>query len=278
MAEASRSGAGSTEGPIKWDPRLANQPLRQTTLGGGLMGTTGRRILLIGMVLVVLVVIGNALNRGDDPAGSPTTDPEASSTIAAVREAETNAGVAGVQIEVNGEAVTLYGTVATTEDLTVAEAVARSVVGLDMEIDNQLVAENAVDSVAGAPGAAGSEDIILQNRLSTLLARDPIIFESASAEIAAGSIPSLDILAAELAAIPDVAVLVAGHTDSDGEEDANLALSQARAEAVLSYLVTTGIDANRLTAQGFGEASPIADNVSQEGKALNRRIEILVQT
>jgi outer membrane protein OmpA-like peptidoglycan-associated protein len=242
------------------------------------MGTNGRRIVLIGTVLVLLVVVGNVLNRGDDPSGSPTTDPLASNTIAAVREAETNAGVAGVQIEVNGDIVTLYGTVATTEDLTVAEAVARSVVGLDMEIDNQLVAENAVDTEAGVPGAATSEDITLQNRLSTLLVRNPIIFGSASAEIAAESIPSLDVLATELAAIPDVAVLIAGHTDSDGEEDANLALSQARAEAVLGHLVTAGIDAGRLTAQGFGEALPIADNVSQEGKAVNRRIEILVQT
>jgi len=242
------------------------------------MGTTGRRIVLIGMVLVALVVLGNVLNRGDDPSGSPTTDPQASSTIAAVREAETNAGVAGVQIEVNGDTVTLYGTVAATEDLTVAEAVARSVVGLDMQIDNQLDAENAVDTAGGAPGAATSEDITLQNRLSTLLVRNPIIFESASAEIAAESIPSLDVLAGELAAIPDVSVLIAGYTDSDGEEDANLALSQARAEAVLGYLVTTGIDADRLTAQGFGEEFPVTDNVSQEGKALNRRIEILVQT
>jgi outer membrane protein OmpA-like peptidoglycan-associated protein len=168
--------------------------------------------------------------------------------------------------------------VVTTEDVTVAEAVARSVVGLDMEIDNQLVAEDAADTANGAPGAASNEDILLQNRLSTLLARDPIIFESASADIAAESIPSLEVLATELAAIPDVSVLVAGYTDSDGEEEANLALSQARADAVVSYLVTTGIEPGRLTAQGFGEASPIADNVSQEGKALNRRIEILVQT
>ena len=236
-----------------------------------------RRIILVGLVIAALVVLGNVIGRGDEPAEEPAVDSAASEVIAAVREAEANAGIGGVQIEVDGNTVTLYGTVATTEDMAVAEAVALSVVGIDMRVENQLTAENAVDPENPGPGATTADDIALQNRLSTLLARNPIIFESASSTLAADSIPALDLLANELSLVPGVAVLVAGHTDSDGEEDANLALSQARAESVLAYLVSVGIDGNRLSAQGFGEAFPIADNVSQEGKALNRRIEILVQ-
>jgi OOP family OmpA-OmpF porin len=236
-----------------------------------------RRIVIIAAVVVGLVLLSNAFGRGDDPVDEPVTDSEASETIAAVRDAETNAGVGGVQIEVSGDTVTLYGTVATTAELAVAEAVARSVVGVDMKIDNQLTAEDAVDGATAGPPSATGDDIALQNRLSSVLARNPIIFESASSTIAADSAPALEVLAVELSNVPAVAVLIAGHTDSDGEEAANLTLSQARAEAVLAYLVGVGIDANRLSAQGFGETFPISDNVSQEGKALNRRIEVLVQ-
>ena len=277
MAEPTRSGVSYVDRPIQWDPRLANRPRLQPAGGGLPGGPMTRRIIVIGLVVVGLVVLGNVIGRGDQPAEEPAVDSTASEVIAAVREAEANAGVGGVQIEVAGNTVTLYGTVATTADLEVAEAVARSVVGIDMQIDNQLTAEDAVDPENPGLGDATAEDIALQNRLSTLLARNPIIFESASSTLAADSIPALDLLANELSLVPGVAVVISGHTDSDGEEDANLALSQARAESVLAYLVTVGIDGNRLSAQGFGEAFPIADNVSQEGKALNRRIEILVQ-
>ena len=236
-----------------------------------------RRIVIIAAVVVGLVLLSNAFGRGDDPVDEPVTDSEASETIAAVRDAETNAGVGGVQIEVSGDTVTLYGTVASTVDLMVAEAVARSVIGLDMNIDNQLTAEDAIDGENAGPAAASSTDLALQNRLSSALARDSIIFESASSTIAADSIPALDSLAAELELVPAVAVLIAGHTDSDGEEAANLTLSQARADAVLAYLVSVGIDGSRLSALGYGELFPISGNVSQEGKALNRRIEVLIQ-
>jgi outer membrane protein OmpA-like peptidoglycan-associated protein len=237
-----------------------------------------RRLIAVALVVVALAVVGNLIRGNDDGAEQPLTDPAASQTIGDVREAMTNAGVGGVQIEVDGDTLTLYGTVATSAELSVAEAVGRSVVGDEMKIDNQLTAEDSVDPASVGPAAATADELALQNRLSSLLARNPIVFESASSVIAAESIPSLDILVEELAVLPaDVSLLIAGHTDSDGEEEANLALSQARADAVLAYLVAAGIDGNRLTAQGFGETSPIADNATQEGKAANRRIEMLVQ-
>jgi outer membrane protein OmpA-like peptidoglycan-associated protein len=76
---------------------------------------------------------------------------------------------------------------------------------------------------------------------------------------------------------PDSKITVAGYTDSQGGEAYNLELSQHRADAVRSFLVSHGVAPDRITAQGFGPAQPVADNASPEGRADNRRVEIVVQ-
>jgi len=76
---------------------------------------------------------------------------------------------------------------------------------------------------------------------------------------------------------PTSKIVVEGHTDSQGTESYNLDLSQSRAQAVRDYLVTRGIAADRISSQGFGATRPIADNKSAEGRANNRRVEIVVQ-
>jgi outer membrane protein OmpA-like peptidoglycan-associated protein len=72
-------------------------------------------------------------------------------------------------------------------------------------------------------------------------------------------------------------MVVEGHTDSQGGSAFNQDLSQHRAEAVRDYLVSRGIAADRITAQGFGPTRAVADNGSSEGRANNRRVEIVVQ-
>jgi outer membrane protein OmpA-like peptidoglycan-associated protein len=76
---------------------------------------------------------------------------------------------------------------------------------------------------------------------------------------------------------PDSKIIVAGYTDSQGGQAYNMDLSQHRAEAVRSFLVSHGVAADRITAQGFGPSQPVADNASPEGRADNRRVEIVVQ-
>jgi outer membrane protein OmpA-like peptidoglycan-associated protein len=71
-------------------------------------------------------------------------------------------------------------------------------------------------------------------------------------------------------------VLIEGHTDGSGSANANQVLSQRRAEAVKNALVEEGVDAGRLSAAGVGEDRPVADNASDEGRARNRRVEIIV--
>jgi outer membrane protein OmpA-like peptidoglycan-associated protein len=87
----------------------------------------------------------------------------------------------------------------------------------------------------------------------------------------------LDEAVETLRAEPDVDVLIVGHTDSVGSESYNLRLSERRARAVRDYLVRKGISAARLRVKGMGEAEPVASNDTPEGRAQNRRVELLVE-
>jgi outer membrane protein OmpA-like peptidoglycan-associated protein len=75
---------------------------------------------------------------------------------------------------------------------------------------------------------------------------------------------------------PDVKMSIAGHTDNTGKPEKNQSLSVARAESVKKYLVSKGVNESRLTATGFGQDQPIADNTTASGKAKNRRVEFKV--
>ncbi len=126
--------------------------------------------------------------------------------------------------------------------------------------------ERAV-AAAGASGApARPVDIVLQG----------VEFLTNSAELTPASHAALDQVAAVLKRHPALRVEVAGYTDSTGSAERNRALSQARAEAVRDYLVRQGIDPARLTARGYGPASPIADNATAAGRQRNRRVELHV--
>jgi OOP family OmpA-OmpF porin len=70
---------------------------------------------------------------------------------------------------------------------------------------------------------------------------------------------------------------VVGHTDSTGPEAYNQGLSERRAQAAADYMASQGIDASMMTVKGMGESAPVADNASREGRAMNRRVEILTQ-
>jgi outer membrane protein OmpA-like peptidoglycan-associated protein len=113
---------------------------------------------------------------------------------------------------------------------------------------------------------------VCRDKVGALAARNAITFQSGSARMAEESLPVIDELAGDLALCPEATVNVEGHTDSDGEDEANLALSVSRAEAVVDALILRGIGPERLYAIGYGESLPIASNETRAGKQANRRI------
>lgn len=103
-----------------------------------------------------------------------------------------------------------------------------------------------------------------------------VVFESGKADLAPGAYRTIDKLNEFLRANPERRVAVEGHTDNQGGDAYNLALSQRRAEAVAAAITSRGITADRITARGFGEAVPVANNNTAAGRQLNRRVEIVV--
>ena len=101
-------------------------------------------------------------------------------------------------------------------------------------------------------------------------------FETNSDRLVAGTEGVLRDAAATLQRNPTIRVEVAGHTDSDGAAEYNESLSQRRAETVRDFLISEGVAEDRLTALGYGESAPIADNGTAAGKAQNRRVVLRV--
>ncbi|CAN7600664.1 OmpA family protein [Rhizobium rhizogenes] len=116
-----------------------------------------------------------------------------------------------------------------------------------------------------------------QSLLNTILSKSKINFDTGKARISTVSSGVLDTIVATIGRCSGNSVEISGHTDSSGDEAANVALSEQRAKAVVTYLTDAGVSASRLTAVGLGSSRPVASNDTDEGKALNRRIEFSVK-
>ncbi|WP_038500049.1 OmpA family protein [Janthinobacterium agaricidamnosum] len=115
-----------------------------------------------------------------------------------------------------------------------------------------------------------------QNLLDAALDQRIIEFDIGKTSITPAGLAILDDMALVLLKLKDKKVEVIGHTDNSGLRDSNLALSQARAEAVRTYLASKGIAADHVLVSGQGPDRPVADNGSADGRARNRRIEFRV--
>jgi OmpA-OmpF porin, OOP family len=124
---------------------------------------------------------------------------------------------------------------------------------------------------ASSPAPAPKPAIIEKGR-QTL----DVEFDFNKSIIKQGYYKDIDDLAQVMKDYPDLKVVIEGHTDNIGTAEFNKELSQKRANAVKQYLVEKGINANRITAKGFGFDRPIASNDTEEGRQKNRRVEAAV--
>ena len=103
-----------------------------------------------------------------------------------------------------------------------------------------------------------------------------VLFASNRAELLPAARERLNQVSTALLATKDRRLTVEGFTDSQGSAEHNMDLSQRRADAVRSYIISRGYAGNLVIASGMGETRPVADNASSEGRANNRRVEIIV--
>jgi len=115
-----------------------------------------------------------------------------------------------------------------------------------------------------------------QTERGIVLTLQDVLFDTGRAELKSGASSTIINLASFMKDYPDRRVRIEGFTDSTGSAEFNQQLSENRALAVKDALVLAGIEANRIDVQGFGESNPVASNDTNEGRQLNRRVEILI--
>ena len=167
--------------------------------------------------------------------------------------------------------------------------------GLTRDGDNRLAKTAAGAAVGAAIGGAigaqldrqaaelqqgfDSNEIDVINTGEELIVRMPqdILFDFDSATVRPGLRSDLNVLAGSLLRYPDSTVFVVGHTDNTRSAEYNQNLSQRRAQAVANVLMDGGVRPSRIIATGRGEDQPIASNLTAEGRALNRRVDITIR-
>jgi len=133
---------------------------------------------------------------------------------------------------------------------------------------------NGVEDEDGCPDEGKQIVIVTKDKIEI---GETVYFRTSSARIQKRSFGLLDQVALVLKANSQIEnIRVEGHTDSVGSEAGNLKLSQGRAKSVMEYLVKAGVDAGRLTSDGFGDGQPIAPNDTKDGRAKNRRVEFVI--
>lgn len=145
-----------------------------------------------------------------------------------------------------------------------------------------------LDSRTREADQAQRENAILHTQLDEMNAKQTergmvmtlgdLLFTTGRYELRPGAINNLDKLARFLGQHKNRDILIEGHADSVGSQEANLTLSQNRADAVMTYLLHQGVASIRLDSIGMGESAPVASNDSASGRQMNRRVEVIIRT
>jgi OOP family OmpA-OmpF porin len=148
----------------------------------------------------------------------------------------------------------------------------------DTDGDSVLDKDDKCPDVKGSVANKGCPEVTVQALEDVNIEAKSIYFNSGKATFKTSDVPvRLDAIAAILVQYPNAKFSVEGHTDSDGSEEFNQKLSEARANAVRDAIIKRGISASNVVAIGFGETAPIASNKTAEGKAQNRKTEVKLQ-
>ena len=142
--------------------------------------------------------------------------------------------------------------------------------GVGRMMDNQ--ERDMRDALAESEAAAISRE----GDLIAISLKGDVTFDYNSAAVRQGLYAEIDRIANVLVKYPQTVIVVEGHTDSTGSESYNMDLSQRRADAVKNLIVQRGVSAARIETMPYGESMPIADNSTEVGRAMNRRVDIKV--
>lgn len=242
--------------------------------------TDPRFLVPLLLFLAAVFVVGMAVRSGsidDDGVDAAPDDQQTvteSELALAVRSAQLRAGFDGLTITDEDGTIIIEGQARDPLAAASIGAVARSVDGTQ-RVDNRVVVvggaiENATIEMPNT-NVAGTQGV--QQQLSAV---GQVTFETGSASLTPEGSIIVDSVAAILAQAPGLRLEVHGHTDSEGDDVRNEVLSQERADAVIVALAQRGIDTSRVTGVGFGESKPLEPNITEEGRAVNRRIEFLL--
>jgi OOP family OmpA-OmpF porin len=143
--------------------------------------------------------------------------------------------------------------------------------GCELDSDS----DGVVDSMDKCPNTPKGTPVDASGcELAHELKLEGVNFEFDSAKLTTDSIAKLDDAVKTLKRNADDKIEIAGHTDSQGNDEYNMGLSERRAQTVTDYLIAHGANASNLTVKGYGESDPVADNGTKEGRAANRRVEL----
>jgi outer membrane protein OmpA-like peptidoglycan-associated protein len=206
------------------------------------------KVILTGLATLAIAT-GCATTATDDPYGNTKRGAAIGAAVGAA---------AGVFVG-DGELDEILGTAAVGAGLGA---------GIGLYMDKQQQALEEIDEV--------EVERIDEETLRVNFDSD-ILFAIDSAILSSDSKYSLDQFAQVMREYPQTAILIQGYTDSSGSEEHNMKLSVRRADAVYNHLALREVDDARMKAIGYGEGYPVADNATPEGRALNRRVSILVK-
>ncbi|WP_231986584.1 OmpA family protein [Mycobacterium sp. 852002-40037_SCH5390672] len=273
-ATSMRSPSGAVSAPV---PTNAGAP--KISLAAFSMTRDGNSVTLTGdfpdesakaaLLKVLNGALGPGVNIVDQIRINPAVD--ALDFAKAKPVFSDSASIADFTLAVSGETITLAGTAASPDQKNTIDTDAKRVWSTLNVVDTL-----AVNPPAGSPSpSAAASCTNLQSAINSLT-DGALTFESNVGSLTPSDEQVLTRVADQLKACPNAHAAISGYADSTGNTSLNVPLSEERAQTVAGFLEAHGVPGDRLSTTGFGSANPIAPNGTDDGRAQNRRVEIVI--